>query len=120
MYSAPLKEDLIGQRVEEIKKSGAKCAVSVTPANTKRLAPIAVEAGADILFVQSTVTTARHTSKSYKGLIFSELMETIKEVNVNSQGRQYSVANLHFGHSRHKCSNVDPPIKRAVVCLTAG
>ncbi len=92
VYSAPLKEDLIGRRVEEIKKSGAKCAVSATPANTKRLAPIAIEAGADILFVQSTVTTARHTSKSYKGLIFSELLETTKVPVVVGNCVTYEVA----------------------------
>ena len=75
IYSQPIKENLIGERIESIKKSGAVCAVSVTPANTKRFTPIAAEAGADILVVQSTVTTARHISKSYRGLIFSELRE---------------------------------------------
>jgi len=77
VYSQPIKENLIGERIQAIKKSEAVCAVSVTPANTKRLAPIIEEAGGDILFVQSTVTTARHTSKSYRGLIFSELCESI-------------------------------------------
>ena len=41
VYSAPMKDELIGKRVEEIKASGSKCAISVTPQNTKRLAPIA-------------------------------------------------------------------------------
>ncbi len=77
VYAAPIREGLIGERVEEIKQSGAKCAVSVTPANTKRLAPVAAEAGADIIVVQSTVTTARHISKSARGLIFSELLEMV-------------------------------------------
>ena len=77
IYSAPVNEDLIGTRIEQMKKGGAKCAVSVTPANTKRLAPIAVEAGADIMVVQSTVTTARHTSSSARGLVFSDLLESI-------------------------------------------
>ena len=63
LYSAPISEDLMGARVQEMKRNGAKCAVSVTPANTKRLAPAAAEAGADVIVVQSTVTTARHTSK---------------------------------------------------------
>jgi len=77
IYSQPIKENLIGKRIELIKKSGAVCAVSVAPANTKRFAPIAAEAGADILVVQSTVTSARHISKSYRGLIFSELRQSI-------------------------------------------
>jgi IMP dehydrogenase len=77
IYSQPIKEHLIGERIQSIKKSGAVCAVSVAPANTKQFAPIAAEAGADIFVVQSTVTTACHISKSYRGLIFSELRESI-------------------------------------------
>ena len=77
VYSQPIKENLIGQRIQSIKKSGAVCAVSVAPANTKRFAPIAAEAQADIFVVQSTVTSARHISKSYRGLIFSELCKSI-------------------------------------------
>ena len=76
-YSSPIKPNLVGTRVKEIKATGARCAVSVTPANTKKLAPLAVDAGADLVVVQSTVTTARHISKSARGLIFSELLEMI-------------------------------------------
>lgn len=77
VYSAPIKEKLVGQRIEAIKKAGATCAVSVTPANTKHLAPITAEAKADILVIQSTVTTAKHVSKSYRGLIFPELRQSL-------------------------------------------
>jgi IMP dehydrogenase len=76
VYSAPIKDNLIGQRVEEIKKGGGIAAVSVIPANTKKFAPSCIEAGADILVVQSTVTSARHSSKSQRGLIFSELCKS--------------------------------------------
>ena len=77
IYSQPIKENLIGERIQAIKKAGAICAVSALPASTKRFAPIAAEAQADILVVKSTVTTARHISKSYRGLIFSELQEMV-------------------------------------------
>ena len=60
LYKEPIKEELVSKRVNDIKKHGGYCAVSITPANTKKLSPIAVEAGADILVVQSTVTTTRH------------------------------------------------------------
>ena len=76
-YSQPIRENLIAERIQTIKESGAACAVSVTPANTKRFASIAAEARADILVVQSTVTTARHISKSYRGLVFSELCKSV-------------------------------------------
>ena len=77
VYSEPIKDNLIGERIQTIKQAGAICAVSITPANTKRLSPVAKEAGMDILVVQSTVTTARHISKSYRGLIFSELHQML-------------------------------------------
>jgi IMP dehydrogenase len=78
VYSSPIKKALIGRRVEEIKATGSKCSVSVTPAYTKSYAPLAVEAGADMVVVQSTVTTARHSSNSIKGLQFPELLEMVK------------------------------------------
>ncbi len=77
IYSQPIKEELIGKRIKEIKKAGSTCAVSVTPASTKKFASVIVEAGADILFVSSTVTTARHISRSQRGLILSELCSSI-------------------------------------------
>ena len=77
LYSAPIRHELVGKRVEEMKKNGAACAVSVTPAKTKELAPVAAEAGADMIVVQSTVTTARHISNSARGLRFPELLEML-------------------------------------------
>ena len=77
IYSKPINNELIEKRVREIKSTGAYCAVSVTPALTKKLGPIAVEAGADMLVVQSTVTTARHSSRSLQGLKFPELLELV-------------------------------------------
>jgi IMP dehydrogenase len=78
LYLQPIREDLIAKRVAEVKKTGAVCAVSLTPAMTKKYAPMAVEAGADILVVQSTVTTARHISRSYRGLVLSEIIAELK------------------------------------------
>jgi IMP dehydrogenase len=77
IYSRPIKENLIAQRIQEIKSGGAVCAVSITPANAKQFALTASEAGADILVIQSTVTTTRHISKSYRGLIFNELCKSV-------------------------------------------
>ncbi len=91
-YSQPIQDNLIGQRVQDIKATGSRCAVSITPANTKRMASVAVEAGADMIFVQSTVTTARHASKSKRGLIFSELLEMIDVPVVVGNCVSYDVA----------------------------
>ncbi|MFH1381793.1 MAG: GuaB3 family IMP dehydrogenase-related protein [Chloroflexota bacterium] len=76
IYAEPMKDKLILERVQAIKKAGVACAVSVAPASTKRVVPVLTEAKVDILVVQSTVTTARHVSKSYRGLDFEELTRT--------------------------------------------
>ncbi|MEO8457848.1 MAG: GuaB3 family IMP dehydrogenase-related protein [Chloroflexota bacterium] len=78
LTAEPIKEELIGKRVREIKAGGGIAAVACTPANTKKLAPIAVDAGCDFFVVQSTVTSARHYSKSVRGLIFEELVQNIR------------------------------------------
>jgi IMP dehydrogenase len=62
LYQAPIREDLVGRRVAEIKAGGAAAAVSATPSLAERLGPLAAEAGADIFFVQSTVTSRRFRS----------------------------------------------------------
>lgn len=77
VYSQPIREELVAERIKAIKKAGAVAAVSVTPANTKRLVSTIVDAGADILVVASTVTSAKHVSRSTKGLIFEELVEQV-------------------------------------------
>ncbi|MBI2829537.1 MAG: GuaB3 family IMP dehydrogenase-related protein [Chloroflexi bacterium] len=77
IYSQPIKENLIAERVKAIKKGGGVAAVAAAPANGKRFATVAAEAGADIFVCASTVTTARHVSKSYHGLVFSELRKAV-------------------------------------------
>lgn len=92
VYSEPVKENLIGERVQEIKQSGAIAAIAFTPQTTKKFSSLAVEAGADIIIVQSTVTTARHISRSYRGLIFSDLVDSLKVPVVVGNCVSYNVA----------------------------
>ena len=76
-YRSPVRDDLVAQRIQEIRKGGGRAAVAATPAKTKQFAPVAEEAGAEIFVVQSTVTTARHISHSLRGLILSELVNQV-------------------------------------------
>ena len=77
IYSEPIKEELIHERVQEIKKGGGPVAVSSIPQRAERFAQIAQEAGADIFVVQSTVTTARHIATEYKMLELSKLKKQL-------------------------------------------
>jgi len=77
VYSHPIRENLVGEHIHSIKQAGATCAASVTPANATRFAPIAAEAGVDVLLVQSTVTTACHITQSLPKLAFSGLCQKV-------------------------------------------
>ena len=77
-YTAPIRDELIGRRISEIKAGGVAAAVSVTPPNAKQLARTVHEAEADVFVVQSTVTTARHLSRSERGLVLHELIQQIE------------------------------------------
>ena len=78
LYREPIKDELIARRIREIKAEGVLCAVSTIPQKAAERAPIIAEAGADLIFVQGTVLTARHISKAYKQLSFRELVESTK------------------------------------------
>ncbi len=77
LYTAPVQDGLIGQRIEQIKHGGVRCAVSSIPNHAERRGPLVQEAGADVLVVQGTVLTARHVSRSYRQLSFRELTQAL-------------------------------------------
>ena len=75
LYSSSIKQELIKERINEIKSNGATCAVSITPGKVNELAPIAIDSGIDILVIQSTVTTATYISDKESTLILSDLIK---------------------------------------------
>ncbi len=74
VYREPVKPKLISERINAIKAAGVACAVSTIPARAAERAELAQKAGADVLVVQGTVLTARHSSRSYHQLSFEDLV----------------------------------------------
>jgi IMP dehydrogenase len=62
IYREPVKEELIAERVREIKSHGAVAAGSLTPQRVRAWHETAIDAGLDILVVQGTVISAEHVS----------------------------------------------------------
>nr|WP_254217292.1 GuaB3 family IMP dehydrogenase-related protein [Synechococcus sp. CCY 9618] len=60
LYSQPVREDLVRQRIAEIKAGGGIAAVSATPAAALRFGTAVAESGADLFFVQATVVSTEH------------------------------------------------------------
>ena len=79
VYRKPVQEDLIAERVKEIKKAKVPCAVSCIPQNAERFGAIAEKAGCDVFVVQSTVATVRHKASRYKPF---DIARFIKERNI--------------------------------------
>jgi len=73
VYREPIKRELIEKSIKKIKDGGAIAAGSLTPRATRDLGKFVVEAGLDILFVQSTVTTPNYKSTHTKALSIAEL-----------------------------------------------
>jgi IMP dehydrogenase len=68
IYAEPIKPELIGRRVQEIKDGGVVAAASLTPQRVTRYHQHALEAGLDILVIQGTVVSAEHVSTTTEPL----------------------------------------------------
>ena len=78
LYRAPVQEELIAQRVREIKDGGGLAVLSFTPLGIHYIAP-AVAAGADAIVIQSSATTSKF--KSSKGSDF-DLADICAQIGV--------------------------------------
>jgi IMP dehydrogenase len=64
LYDVPVQESNVRAAVRSVKAAGARLATSATPVNAEWLLGAAIDEGADVAVVQSTVTSARHHSAS--------------------------------------------------------
>lgn len=78
LYAEPVKDELIGQRIAEIRAGKVPVAVAVSPASARRIAEIIGPNQVDIFVVQVTMTTARHISSRYASPDFKAIKELVK------------------------------------------
>jgi IMP dehydrogenase len=71
-YAAPIRDELVGRRIAEIRATGSRVAVSATPAAARRFGPACSEHGADLFLVQSQVSSARHLASGYEPLSLAD------------------------------------------------
>ena len=74
LYAEPIKEELIGKRIGEIKEGGVVSSASLTPARVERYAGLVLEAGLDILVIQGTVVSGEHVSSRAEPLNLKEFI----------------------------------------------
>jgi IMP dehydrogenase len=79
IYSEPIKEELIGKRIREIRDAGVVSCASVTPQRAQRYVSMILEAELDLLVIQGTVVSAEHVSKTVEPL---NLKRFIRELDI--------------------------------------
>jgi len=74
IYRAPIDEDLMVQRIREIKEQGVVTAASLTPQRVNQYYEKVLDAGLDILVIQGTVVSAEHVSQTSEALNLKEFI----------------------------------------------
>ena len=95
VYATPVKQELIGQRIAEIKARGAVACGSLTPQKVREGYEVAVEAGIDILVIQGTVISAEHVSTTVEPLNLKEFIAEVPVPTVVGGCASYSTG-LHL------------------------
>jgi len=62
VYQEPIKEELIGRRIEEVREAGVTVAASLSPQRTARYSKAVVDAGVDLFVIRGTTVSAEHVS----------------------------------------------------------
>lgn len=78
LYAEPIKPELIGERIRQIKDAGVVSCASVTPQRTELLAPHMLAAELDLMVIQGTVVTAEHKSKSSEPLNLKQFVRRLE------------------------------------------
>ncbi|MDH3260335.1 MAG: GuaB3 family IMP dehydrogenase-related protein [Acidimicrobiia bacterium] len=95
IYQEPIKDELIGRRIREIKESGVVAAASLTPQRVASFARLTVEAGLDILIIQGTVVSAEHVSSRQEPLNLKQFIAGFELPIIVGGCASYSTA-LHL------------------------
>ncbi|MEO7122149.1 MAG: GuaB3 family IMP dehydrogenase-related protein [Lacisediminihabitans sp.] len=79
IYAEPIKPELIGVRLAEIRAAGVTVAAALSPQRTQELYKTVVAAGVDLFVIRGTTVSAEHVSKNQEPL---NLKEFIYELDV--------------------------------------
>jgi IMP dehydrogenase len=79
LYQEPIKPELVGLRIRQIKDAGVVSCASVTPQRTDALAKQIIDAELDLLVIQGTVVSAEHVSKTVEPL---NLKRFVRELDI--------------------------------------
>lgn len=117
IYLEPIKPELIGPRVAEMKAAGIVTAASLTPQRVAQLAPEALSAGLDVLVIQGTVVSAEHVSTREEPLDLNRFIADCEVPVIVGGCASYSTA-LHL--MRTGAAGVLVGVGPGAACTTRG
>ena len=117
IYQEPIKEELITQRIKEIKAHGVVASASLTPQRVEQYYELCLDAGLDILVVQGTVISAEHVSSSGHVLNLKEFVRELPIPVVLGGCASYSTG-LHL--MRTGAAGVLVGVGPGAACTTRG
>nr|WP_216654177.1 GuaB3 family IMP dehydrogenase-related protein [Nocardioides sp. zg-DK7169] len=79
IYEAPVRAELITERLRQVREAGVTVAGSLSPQRTKEFAKAVVDAGVDMFVIRGTTVSAEHVSSQAEPL---NLKEFIYELDV--------------------------------------
>jgi IMP dehydrogenase len=95
IYSAPICDDLVGQRIADIRRAGVTVAARLSPQRTLRYHKTVIDAGVDFVVVRGTTVSAEHVSSQAEPLNLKRLIYEL-DVPVIVGGCATYTAALHL------------------------
>ncbi|HEX4492219.1 MAG TPA: GuaB3 family IMP dehydrogenase-related protein [Acidimicrobiia bacterium] len=120
LYQEPLKPELIGKRIREIKDGGVTACASLTPQRVEQFASLVLEAELDVLVIQGTVVSAEHVSRdeSRPPLNLKEFIRELAPIPVVVGGCASYHTGLHL--MRTGAAGVLVGVGPGQICTTRG
>jgi IMP dehydrogenase len=136
-YSAPVSAELLRQRVKELRATGGRVAVRLSPQRTVELAPHVLGEGVDLLVIQGTVISAEHVAADEAAAQSLNLKTFIAELDIpvvvggcaNYQTALHLMRTgaagvivgygAHVGSTTHSVLGIDVPMATAIVDAAA-
>ncbi|MEJ4120029.1 GuaB3 family IMP dehydrogenase-related protein [Corynebacterium macginleyi] len=95
LHAAPLDDALLASRIAQVRESGVTVAVRVSPQNAREMAPKAIAAGAELLFIQGTLVSAEHVATGGEPLDLKEFIGSLEVPVIVGGVADYTTA-LHL------------------------
>jgi IMP dehydrogenase len=134
VYARPVSPELLRSRVADLRRSGVRVAVRLSPQHTAELAPHVVAEGVDLLVIQGTVISAEHVAASGPGLNLKTFTADLDIPVLVGGVTNYQTAlhlmrtgaagvivgyGAHFGSTTHATLGIDVPMATALVDAAA-